>query len=173
MIAPERASEHTVRVLYATHGAAIRGFALRALGDPQLAEDVLQEVLMRAWSRPDVLEPDSGPVRGWLLTVARNVIIDAHRRRSARPQEVAFDVSFEPGLDLGELNQTLDSLVLADALGQLSAEHREVLVELYLRDRSVAETAAVLKLPVGTVKSRTFYGLKALRGQLNRAEVLP
>jgi RNA polymerase sigma-70 factor (ECF subfamily) len=66
-----------------------------------------------------------------------------------------------PGLD--ELEQTLDRIIVVDALDSLSREHRAVIVETYYRGRSVAETARLLGVPEGTVKSRCYYALRALR----------
>jgi RNA polymerase sigma-70 factor (ECF subfamily) len=65
-----------------------------------------------------------------------------------------------PGLD--EVEQSLDRIVVTDALWSLSPEHRAVLVETYYRGRSVAEAASVLGVPPGTVKSRCYYALRAL-----------
>jgi RNA polymerase sigma-70 factor (ECF subfamily) len=59
-----------------------------------------------------------------------------------------------------------DTVTMLGALNQLSPEHREVLVEMYYRGRTVTETAAALGVPAGTVKSRSFYALRALRGVL-------
>jgi RNA polymerase sigma-70 factor (ECF subfamily) len=66
-----------------------------------------------------------------------------------------------PGLD--DVEATLDRVVVTEALDSLSREHRAVIVETYYRGRSVAEAAAVLGIPPGTVKSRCYYALRALK----------
>ena len=74
-----------LRALYAEHGDALFAHALRLTGgDRQRAEDLVQETLLRAWQHPEALDPDRGSVRAWLFTTARNLAIDAWRRRSAR-----------------------------------------------------------------------------------------
>ena len=79
------ADEDVVRALYAEHGDALFAHALRLSGgDRQRAEDLVQETLVRAWRHPDVLDPERGSVRAWLFTTARNLSIDAWRRRSSR-----------------------------------------------------------------------------------------
>ena len=66
-----------------------------------------------------------------------------------------------PGLD--ELEHTLDRILVTDALDSVSNEHRAVIVETYYRGRRVAEAAQVLGIPEGTVKSRCYYALRALK----------
>ena len=152
-----------VRSLFEEHGKALLTYATRLTGDRAAAEDVVQETLVRAWRNPDVLLNGKGSVRGWLLTVARNIVIDRSRARSARPAEVAE--APEAGPSVGDhAEAVVDSMAVADALGALSEEHREVLVRIYFRGLSVAEAAAELSISPGTVKSRSYYALRALRG---------
>lgn len=152
-----------LRALHAEHGDALYAHALRlSEGDRQRAEDLVQETFLRAWQHPEALDPSRGSVRGWLFTTARNLAIDAWRRRSARVAEVFTQAPPElPAVD--ETDRAVESWLVADALGRLSAPHREVLVECYYRGRSVAEAAARLGVPAGTVKSRTYYALRQLR----------
>lgn len=163
MVAVSSAEDAALRVLYEQHAAPLLAYALRLTGgDRGRSEDIVQETLLRAWRHPEALDPDRGPVRSWLFTVARNVAVDAHRARKARPPEVGDDaLAVVPAVD--EIEQALDTWLIADALASLSPDHRAVLVETYYRGRSVAEAAVVLGVPPGTVKSRTFYALRALR----------
>src|SRR5438034_7821678 len=86
------ADEDLVRTLYAEHGDALFAHALRLTsGDRQRAEDLVQETLLRAWQHPEALDPSRGSVRAWLFTTARNLAIDAWRRRSVRVGEVITD----------------------------------------------------------------------------------
>jgi RNA polymerase sigma-70 factor (ECF subfamily) len=152
-----------VRVLFAEHGDALYGHALRLTGgDRQRAEDIVQETLVRAWRHPQGLDPDRGSVRAWLFTTARHLAIDAWRRRSARVTEVSTDHPPEPVIE-DETERAVEAWLVAEALRRLSTAHREVLVECFYRGRSVAEAAAMLGVPAGTVKSRTYYALRSLR----------
>jgi RNA polymerase sigma-70 factor (ECF subfamily) len=101
-------------------------------------------------------------VRGWLLTVARNIITDRARAKAARPTEVAETPVTGP-IEDDHAEQVVNTVVVLEALETLSPEHRDVLVELYYRGRSVVEAAAALGVPPGTVKSRSYYALRALR----------
>lgn len=157
------AEKARLRALCAEHGSALFGYALRlSSGDRGRAEDVVQEVLIRAWRHPEAVEPSRGPIRPWLFTVARRVAVDAHRQRRARPQEVGDGVlAVVPAAE--EIDASLDRILVTDALAALSEEHRAVLVHTYYRGQSVAEAAAALGIPQGTVKSRSYYALRALK----------
>lgn len=163
--------EELVRALYHEHAGPLLRYALHLTsGDRQRAEDIVQETLLRAWLHPDAIV--SRPARPWLFAVARNLAVDAHRARRARPHEVG-----EAALQLTAVPDTadraLESWAVADALRSLRPDHRAVLLETYYRGRSVAEAASVLGIPAGTVKSRTFYALKALKLELEERGLAP
>jgi RNA polymerase sigma-70 factor, ECF subfamily len=155
--------EQGLRVLYDAHASVLLAYALRLTGgDRARAEDVVQETLVRAWRNLHRLDDAVSPVRPWLFTVAQRVAIDAHRARRARPPEVGDAMlAVVPGLD--QMDALLDRVVVTEALHALSREHRAVIVETYYRGRSVAEAAEVLGVPPGTVKSRCYYALRALK----------
>lgn len=160
----EAADEARLRELYDEHATALLGFAMRLSGgDRGRAEDIVQETMVRAWRNPQALDASRGPLRPWLFTVAHRVAIDAHRARSARPTEVGSDslLTLVPAAD--EIDRHLDRMVVTDALRSLSPDHRRVLMETYFHGRSVDEAAEILGVPPGTVKSRTYYALRALK----------
>lgn len=152
-----------MRQLHDEHAAALWGFCLRLTGnDRGRAEDVVQETLLRAWRRADVLDQTHGSVRAWLFTVARNIVVDEWRTRRSRSE---FSVAEVP--ETATVGDRTDDLVLSwvvtEAVSRLSPEHKAVLLECYYRGRSVADAAQRLGIPEGTVKSRTHYALRALR----------
>jgi RNA polymerase sigma-70 factor (ECF subfamily) len=158
-----RADPELIRELYMDHGAALLGYVSHLVaGDRQLAEDIVQETLLRAWRHPESLTADRGDIRPWLWTVARRLVIDRVRARQARPEEV-FDQAISQSRPDDELDRALEAWQMAEALKLLTPAHREVLVQTYYLGRSVSEAAAVLAIPVGTVKSRASYALRALR----------
>jgi RNA polymerase sigma-70 factor (ECF subfamily) len=156
--------ESFIRALYEHHARPLLGYALRLTGgDRQRAEDVVQETLLRAWRHPEALERTPDAVRPWLFTVARNIAVDQYRARRARPLEAGPD-----GLEViaavdDDIDRALEAWQVTDALASLTPDHRQVLIETYYRGRSVAEAASALGIPPGTVKSRTYYALRALR----------
>ena len=153
--------------IYTDHARPLYRFLLRlTLGDREVAEDLLQESLLRAWRCID--EVPFNAARPWLFRVARNVSIDAARARRIRPPETGIgeDIVRMPVPD-DAVERMLTSATVRDALLELTPEHRTVLVELYYRGASAAETAARMGIPEGTVKSRVHYALRALRKALD------
>lgn len=151
-----------LRVLYEAHGSELFRFALRMVGERGAAEDLVQEVFLSAWLRADTYRADRGSVRGWLFAIARNLAIDTARARARRPR-LAAHPSHETGSLDEELERIEQRVVLAEALGRLTPDHRRALIEVAIGDRTVNEAAAALGVPPGTVKSRLFYALKALQ----------
>src|SRR4051812_27800841 len=89
---PKTADEELLRVLWEDHGGPLLAYATRLTdGDRQRAEDIVQETMLRAWRHPEALTEERGSPRPWLCTVARNLAVDAHRARRARPGEVGAD----------------------------------------------------------------------------------
>jgi len=165
------ADEAFVRALYAEHGGALLRYALHLTsGDRQRAEDLVQETIVRAWRHPEALA--ERPVRPWLFAVTRNLAVDSYRARQSRPPELG-----EAALNLlpadDDADRTFESWAVSDALASLRPDHRRVIIETYYRGCSVAEAAATLGIPAGTVKSRTFYALKALKLALQERGLAP
>ncbi|RLK61575.1 sigma-70 family RNA polymerase sigma factor [Actinokineospora cianjurensis] len=158
--------EALVRSLYEEHGKALLAYAVRLTGDRAAAEDVVQETLVRAWRHADNLMSKEGSVRAWLFTVAKNLIVDKVRAKAARPAEVAESPTAVP-VAVDHSQRVVDSMSVLAAIEGLSEEHRTVLMEIYFRDRSVAETAQELGIAPGTVKSRSHYALRALRATMS------
>ncbi len=158
-----QSADAVIRQVHEEHAAALWGYCLRLTGhDHAHAEDVLQETLLRAYRNHGRLEEARGSVRAWLFTVARNIVIDDWRSQRRHRESPVAEV---PEVAVGgeQVDQLLQSWVVADALRSLSPEHRQVLLECYYRGSSVADAAVRLAVPEGTVKSRTHYALKALR----------
>lgn len=157
--APEEA---LMKALYDEHAAALWRFAVRLTGDRARAEDVVQETLLRAWQHPEVIGDGVRSARAWLFTVARNMIIDQSRSARLRNEVGSLDTAPEQaGPD--EINSALDRMLIAEAMAQLSAEHRAVVARSYYRGWTTAAIAADLGIAEGTVKSRLHYALRALR----------
>lgn len=160
--------EQALARLHREHGKALLGFLLGlTYGDRHRAEDLVQETLFRAWKNPEALESgDHASLRPWLYTVARRLAIDARRARLARPAEVGPDALEQSPAAEDRTEQAVAALDLHEALRLLSPEHRDVLVQLYFRGASVREAADALGVPPGTVKSRAYYAIRALRALL-------
>jgi RNA polymerase sigma-70 factor (ECF subfamily) len=160
------ADADALKRLWDEHAAALWRYAWRLTGDPAQAEDVVQETLLRAWQRPHVLNNGQSP-RGWLFTVARNLVIDDRRSARFRNELISRDGSGPPepaGPD--EQGGALNRALIGDAMAQLSAEHRAVVGRSYYQGWTTAQIAADLGIAEGTVKSRLHYALRGLRQAL-------
>src|SRR5262249_50760693 len=148
-------------------------FVLRlTAGNREHAEDVVQETMVRAWreaARLDLTVPSLMP---WLATVARRIVIDEHRRKRVPLAEAGEGAGADtPGED-ETWAQRLRAAV-AEPMREPSPSHRQILNESILRDRTFYQAAQVLGIPVGTVKSRVYYALRALQVVLAERGLLP
>ncbi|KJY47287.1 MULTISPECIES: sigma-70 family RNA polymerase sigma factor [unclassified Streptomyces] len=160
-------ADEFLRALYDTYGHVLMRFADRLLGgDWHRAEDVFQEAAIRAWQHAAELDPDTGALRPWLFTVVRNLVIDGYRARRTRPPE-ADDEGLGRLPVTDGVDRALTTHVVFDAMRDLAPFQREVLLHMYYVGRSVSQTAKVLGVPPGTVKSRTHYAMRALREGLS------
>jgi RNA polymerase sigma-70 factor, ECF subfamily len=154
------------RSLYAEHGPALLRLATALTdGDRGRAEDLVQETMLRAWTHRNKVDIQHRSPWAWLATIVRRLAIDAHRARRVRPHEVELD-DHVALTDSQEADASFNQASVRAAIATLPGPQRQVLTEVYYRDRSVAETAHILQIPPGTVKSRTFYALRALRHAL-------
>ncbi|HEX3778372.1 MAG TPA: sigma-70 family RNA polymerase sigma factor [Pseudonocardiaceae bacterium] len=159
----EPSTEARLETLVEEHRIAVFNYARRlTCGDADWAEDVVQETFLRAWRHRKHLTPEHGSIRGWLMRVAHNLVMDGYRsarmRHGELPLDEAFDIAMPESTD-----QILTAHVVGQALYQLPAPQRQALEATYLSDRTTAQAARALNVPVGTVKSRVFYGLRMLR----------
>jgi len=165
--APPASPDHLL-ALYSEHVDCARALASRLLYDPCEAEDVVQEVFLTLWRKPQCFNPERGTARAWLLTVVRNRSLDHLRRRALRYGE-----------DVSELADRLPDPQAADVLEELSCAARaELLWQLvdalppcqadlirraFITGQTHQQIAEDTGLPLGTVKSRIRLGLDKLR----------
>ena len=159
--------EDVVEAIYREHGAALRRFVISASRDPQLAEDVVQETVLRVWQHAPEIK---GSLRSYLYRTARNIMIDNYRRAQRRPESLEDSLT-DPADALEKVDGLLNRVLVEEALLRLSREHRDVLVALHYRRFTVNEAAVQLNIPSGTVKSRAYYAVRALRTILDEMGV--
>lgn len=159
--------ERGIRAAYSAHAGEMYGFAVRSLNDRGLAEEAVQETFVRAWRFGERFDPQLGTLRTWLFAILRHVVIDLARTRTSAPVPATDDVielvadSRPTGAD--EFDRALLTWQIEEALRRIGDAHRRVVIETYFRRRPYAEVAAELGVPEGTVKSRVYYALRALR----------
>jgi RNA polymerase sigma-70 factor, ECF subfamily len=167
------ATGEALRELYRAYAGELLGFALNALGERGAAEEIVQEVFTRAWRHADRYDPARGSVRTWLYQITRHAIIDMRRRASARPALAGSDALFETAAPGDSIEQAMLGWQVAAALERLTPEHRQMIRLAHFQGLSVREISERCELPIGTVKSRTWYALRSLRLALEEMGVVP
>ncbi|MCB5282690.1 MULTISPECIES: sigma-70 family RNA polymerase sigma factor [Micrococcaceae] len=160
--------EEVVAAIYRDHGPALRRFVLSACRDPQVAEDVVQETVLRVWQQSPHI---TGSLRSYLFRTARNIMIDNYRKAQRRPRETTDRDLADLAGGEERVDDLLNRVLMEEALMRLSNEHRDVLVALHYRRFTVQEASKSLNIPSGTVKSRAFYAVRALRTILDEMGV--
>jgi RNA polymerase sigma-70 factor (ECF subfamily) len=158
--------ESRLRDLMVTYQQPLLRYAMRlTAGDAGRAEDVVQEAFLRAWTHIDRLTADYGSVLGWLRRVVHNLVMDGYRMKQARPVEVEIE-NAETVAGPDPIGDVVNSMLVEQLLRGLWPQHRAALEETYLHGRTAAEVGAALGVPVGTVKSRVHYAVRAARAVL-------
>jgi RNA polymerase sigma-70 factor (ECF subfamily) len=159
--------------LYRRYSPRLYGLGLRLTGDSGMAEELVQETFLRLWRGAQRFDPERGSVRTYIFTIARRAAVDLLRRSASRPLPTGHAADRQ--LDLLE-GEAFDALVLGldvrEAVSALSSKHREVLELMVDEDLGQAEIAQRLRVPLGTVKTRAFYGLRALKLELEERGLL-
>jgi RNA polymerase sigma-70 factor, ECF subfamily len=151
--------------LYRRYAGRLYRYGLQALGDAGLAEEVVQECFVRLWRTAGRFDPARGSVAAYLIVIGRSVAADVRKRPSSRPLEQMEEALLPPQLD--SIDQILSGLMVREAVDGLSPAHRQVIM-LAEAGLTQSEIAARVGLPLGTVKTRTFHALRALRAALGK-----
>lgn len=159
--------------LHARYAGPLYLFLLRRLGDAEAAEEAVQDTLLRAWRASDRFDPARGSLDSWVFAIARNAATDRLRARAVRPWDDPVRApEADEVIDDAVVDRALEAWQLAAALARLSPEHRDAIVAVHYLGYPLADAAAELGVPVGTVKSRLSYGLRALRLALEEQGVV-
>ncbi|HZJ50524.1 MAG TPA: sigma-70 family RNA polymerase sigma factor [Actinomycetota bacterium] len=149
--------------LYRAFERPLHSLGMRWLSDHKLAEELVQEVTFRIWRRAATFDESRGAASSWIFGIARNVASDLARERARRPIAMA---------DLPRAQETWDEDKAWEAwqvsleLKRLPHQQQEIIELAYGRDMTQAEVANTLGIPLGTVKTRLYAGLKSLRRSL-------
>jgi RNA polymerase sigma-70 factor, ECF subfamily len=151
--------------LYRRYAERLYRYGLQALGDAGLAEEMVQESFVRLWRNAGHFDPARGSVAAYVIVIGRSVAADVRKRPSSRPLEQLDETFLPPQLD--SVDEILSGLMVREAVDSLSPSHRQVLM-LSEAGLTQSQIAARLELPLGTVKTRTFHALRALRASLDK-----
>jgi RNA polymerase sigma-70 factor, ECF subfamily len=161
----QQGDEQALSDVFRRYSGAVYSVALRVLHDTGQAEDIVQEIFLQLWRKPDAFVAGRGSLGAWLVVVARNRSIDALRRR--KPADSVDDVVLtSPGnlADEAERNTMMEKV--RGIVRSLPAEQRKSLEMAYFEGLSHTEIAAATGDPLGTIKTRIRLALMSLRKAL-------
>ncbi len=162
------------RALYNRYGNLVYSTVLRVVRDGQIAEDMVQEIFLRVWRKPDSYVPQRGRFVTWLTSVTRNRAVDEVRARGRRQRHETYSPEEqERELPAPERNDPALTAELSDqrrlillALSGIPAEQRQIIELAYFGGLTQQEIADRLSQPLGTVKTRIRLGMQKLRAAL-------
>lgn len=149
-------------VLFKHFGPRLKTFFMRGSLSASMAEDLVQETMLNVWRKASYFNPAKASVATWVFAIARNLRID-HFRRQRNPDDLPSETGIlSPVQEDQVLDAERDTRVRV-ALAGLSEEQRTIIRMSYFSEKSQAEIAAELRIPLGTVKSRTRLAMNRLR----------
>ena len=163
-----------LEVLYDRYNRVVYSFALRIVSDPQIAEELLQEVFFRAWQQGKAFRESRGAFVTWLLSITHNMAIDEVRKRRRRPQKADSEEPETVLAGVPDSSQDVEAEVwlsslrttIEAALTQLPPAQRDAIELAYFQGLTQREIAERLGEPLGTIKTRMRLGIQKLREQL-------
>ena len=174
-----RGDSAALEALYDRYASIVLGISLKVIGDRAAAEDVLQETFWRVWRSADTYQSQRGSFTSWLFRIARNLAIDAYRRRNVRPQAM-FDgegadslLNRTPDPDGDVVEQVQEDLTnrkVRHALTSLPGAQRQVIEMAYFYGMTRQEIAEATGEALGTIHTRARLALQKLREELEREE---
>jgi RNA polymerase sigma-70 factor (ECF subfamily) len=160
--------EGALAALYSRYGNKLYGYALRILGDPATAEDVLQDSLVAIWQGAKRFRGD-GRVLAWMFGIVHHKAMRTFREKESAPLDESAQnfESMEAQVDKKMISRERKA-ILRNGLESLSVEHRTVLELVFYQEMTMKEISQICQIPVGTVKSRLNNAKAALKGVLSR-----
>ncbi len=162
--------ERALSELYDCFERPLFSLGMKWLGDPKLAEELVQDVTLRIWRGAATFDRSRGAASSWIFGIARNVSIDLFRSRKRAPtpvEDVAAPVRGEWDED-----SAWRSWEVAEALSSLPVEQQRVIELGVVNQFTHVEVAETLRVPLGTVKTRMYLGLRTLRKRLEEMELM-
>lgn len=157
--------------LFERFSRKIFALGMKLTRNEQLANDLVQEAMLKVWQKAPLYDLDRGTAQSWIFTLARNRCFDMLRKQKRQPQTVVNsddiwpnEADFEPGfVNEEEGTQAVEIAQVERFYEELPVAQKAVIEQIYIHDLTHEEAAAVLRIPLGTLKSRLRLGLSKLR----------
>lgn len=155
------------------YGNALLGLIFKIVGSKEVAEEILQDTVIKVWKNSDKYDASKGKLFTWLLNIARNTAIDKVRTQKFQRQRtskqldntVNNDVAFSEEMQIKDIG-------LHQQINSLDEKYRQIIDLLYLQGYTQQEVTDTLDIPLGTVKSRVRIAIRELRKILNNSSIL-
>ena len=164
LLAISRGDAQALRALYKSFERPLYTLGMRWLRDPELAAELVQEVTLRIWRRADSFDPRKGAASSWIFGIARNVSIDIARARIRDP--VPEEEPRVDGPEIWDDDLVWEGWQITRALRSVPEEQAKIILLAYVEQMTQSEIAEHLQIPLGTVKTRLYQGLRKLRKRL-------
>ncbi|MBP0903360.1 RNA polymerase sigma factor [Mariniflexile gromovii] len=160
--------EKAFETLYNMYSESMQGVIYNIVRDADIAEEVMQDVFIKAWHNASTYSAEKGRFFTWILNIARNAAIDKTRSKSFKNSKQNLDATFF--VDILETNESLDnktdSIGIAKFVGKLAKKCIEVIELLYFKGYTQTEASEALDMPIGTIKTRNRNCIQELRNMV-------
>jgi len=155
--------------LYDHYASVVYGVALRILSVEESAQDAVQEAFLKVWNTIEQYDESKGRLFTWVLTIARNTAIDKLRSKDykANQQNVSLKIKEINKKYDDSTQQNSEYIGFREITMKLKEEHKAIIEMTYFQGYSQVETAEILGIPLGTVKTRAKNALQQLRSWLS------
>lgn len=158
-------NHYNFKKIYDRFAGVLYGTIMNWIKDPQIAENLLQDVFVKAWANREVYNAEKGRLFTWLYNISRNVCIDYFRSRQYKQRKASQlrdDMStLIPGIK--KINQSCDMIGVRELLNELRIEEKQVIELMYFKGLTQNEISKLMDMPLGTVKTRMNMAIKNLR----------
>jgi len=174
-----RGDSSALEALYGRYSSTVLGISVRISGDQLIAEEVLQETFWRVWRHAVTYQPQLGSFTVWLFRIARNLVVDLHRKQNSRLQTIRYDgrdaldidQTPDPNADVPEqVQSSFKQQQVRMALATLPEEQRQVIEMAYFFGMTRQEIAEATGEALGTIHTRARLGLQKLRRELEKQD---
>jgi RNA polymerase sigma factor (sigma-70 family) len=165
IVALHSGNQQSFEKLYNRFAQALYGTLMGWINDNHVAENLLQDVFVKAWVNRESYDPKKGRLFTWLYNIARNVCIDYYRSKQFKKGKAAI-LSEDISLIVNNTklaNQAPDTIGIRKLLGMLRNEEKQVVEMMYFKGLTQKEIAKLMNMPLGTVKTRMSMAIKNLR----------
>ncbi len=159
--------ERVFSYLYDNYSKGLYLVICKIVGDQHHAEDVLQEVFVKVWSRIDQYDPAKGRIYTWMINVARNAAVDAMRSKASMMKQRTSQAETENTHNIPVLPAQTDAIGLKVLISKLRPQYQQLLEMAYYNGYTMAEISKILVMPEGTVKTHLRKAISALKADFS------